>query len=273
MNYCVSPGCDNPRTNKNLCGKHLRYYVAEHGDSKCCVDFCPFISFTEGHCKSHYDQLTYCREVCKEFIPRGICAFDGCGHICNRYGNMCSEHHNSHRESVVFTSKARLTKQCTSEACLRKAESLGLCSLHYGQLPHRKVAQQKRNAEPKNVSARAACFKKWREAKRGDKNYCAKRMLSRSKKRALENGVEFSLTLEDIIIPDVCPLLEQPLDIGASKAHDWSPSIDRIDSSKGYIPGNVWVVSWRANRIKNDATFQELELLLANLKLHTNGKF
>lgn len=39
-----------------------------------------------------------------------------------------------------------------------------------------------------------------------------------------------------------------------------------IDSSKGYIKGNVWVVSKRANTIKNNATLEELELLVANLR-------
>jgi hypothetical protein len=38
-------------------------------------------------------------------------------------------------------------------------------------------------------------------------------------------------------------------------------SLDRIDSSKGYIKGNVWVISLRANRIKNDSTPQELRLI------------
>ena len=45
-----------------------------------------------------------------------------------------------------------------------------------------------------------------------------------------------------------------------------SYSLDRIDSSKGYIPGNVWVISRRANAIKSDATLEELELLVKNLK-------
>lgn len=42
---------------------------------------------------------------------------------------------------------------------------------------------------------------------------------------------------------------------------DDSYSLDRIDSSKGYIKGNVWVISLRANRIKNDSTPDELRLI------------
>jgi hypothetical protein len=45
-----------------------------------------------------------------------------------------------------------------------------------------------------------------------------------------------------------------------------SPSLDKIIPSKGYIKGNVWVISNRANTLKNDASLQELELLVENLK-------
>jgi hypothetical protein len=41
-----------------------------------------------------------------------------------------------------------------------------------------------------------------------------------------------------------------------------SPSLDRIDNSKGYIEGNVIVVSWRANNLKRDASIQELQKIV-----------
>ena len=40
--------------------------------------------------------------------------------------------------------------------------------------------------------------------------------------------------------------------------HRISPSIDRIDSTKGYTKDNIQIISWRANRIKNDSTPEEL---------------
>ena len=82
-------------------------------------------------------------------------------------------------------------------------------------------------------------------------------MWSRAKYRAKQKGMEFNITKEDIIIPDTCPLLGTPME---------SPSLDRIDSSKGYIKGNVWVISNRANTLKNDATLQELKTLVENLE-------
>ena len=37
-----------------------------------------------------------------------------------------------------------------------------------------------------------------------------------------------------------------------------SPTLERIDNSKGYVIGNILVVSHRANCIKNDGTWQEI---------------
>ena len=93
------------------------------------------------------------------------------------------------------------------------------------------------------------------------------RMLTRAKSRAKQNNIPFNLTLEDITIPDTCPLLGIPLEIQPKKGyHPNSPSLDRIIPEKGYIKGNVWIISNRANTLKNDASLQELELLVENLK-------
>lgn len=82
-------------------------------------------------------------------------------------------------------------------------------------------------------------------------------LLIRARNRATTKGREFSITLDDLYIPDVCPLLGVLLSLTDPNTA-YRPSIDRIDSNKGYIPGNVWVVSNRANRLKSDATADEL---------------
>jgi hypothetical protein len=63
----------------------------------------------------------------------------------------------------------------------------------------------------------------------------------------------------DLELPDLCPVLGIPLDYSFGKGlrTDNSPSIDKIVPSKGYVPGNCIVISWRANRIKNDGTPEE----------------
>lgn len=80
--------------------------------------------------------------------------------------------------------------------------------------------------------------------------------------RARKRGLEFSITESDISIPEFCPILGIPLSVGIGKATANSPSLDRIDNTKGYVPGNVVVVSFKANTIKNNATVEELRKVL-----------
>ena len=70
--------------------------------------------------------------------------------------------------------------------------------------------------------------------------------------------MEHTITVVDVIIPDLCPMLGIPLAMSVGAPSNNSPSLDRIDSSKGYIPGNVWVISHKANSMKRDATREEL---------------
>ena len=91
------------------------------------------------------------------------------------------------------------------------------------------------------------------------------KMLCNIKKRAKTKGFEFNLTLDDIPpIPTICPVLGIPIIVndGYHGPSDNSPSIDRIDSTKGYVKGNIRIISNRANRIKADATVEELRKVL-----------
>lgn len=92
------------------------------------------------------------------------------------------------------------------------------------------------------------------------------------KSKAKRKGIEFNLTLEDIIFPEICPLLEIKLQMNKGHMEDNSYSLDRIDNTKGYIKGNVWVISNKANKIKNDATLEDLQLLVKNLTLLLTDK-
>lgn len=89
-----------------------------------------------------------------------------------------------------------------------------------------------------------------------------KRLVQCAKVRAKRRGLEFTLTFDDVVIPETCPILGIKLQPSINKRmQDTSPSIDRIDSSKGYTPDNIVVVSWRANRLKSNATPKELQLI------------
>lgn len=90
-------------------------------------------------------------------------------------------------------------------------------------------------------------------------------MVRAARRRAKASGIECTITAEDITIPKRCPLLGLRL---KRRDKDCAPTLDRIDPAKGYIPGNVWVISMKANRIKNDATLEELEQLVFSLRAH-----
>jgi len=91
------------------------------------------------------------------------------------------------------------------------------------------------------------------------KNNPEKAMIQRVRARARLKGYEFNLELTDIMIPKVCPIIA--IDINkkvTGKPRDDSPSLDRIDNTKGYIKGNVMVISHKANAMKQNATPEQL---------------
>lgn len=83
-----------------------------------------------------------------------------------------------------------------------------------------------------------------------------------AKARATKRGLPFSITPDDVVIPDRCPVLGIPLVRNVSRGpSDSSPSLDRKVCELGYVPGNVIIMSWRANRIKNDGTTAEVRAI------------
>lgn len=87
-------------------------------------------------------------------------------------------------------------------------------------------------------------------------------MIRCAKSRAKQKGLEFDLSLGDINLPEKCPILDIPLKVSEKTVSDFSPTIDRIDNSKGYVKDNVIVISFRANTIKNNSTIEELKKII-----------
>lgn len=85
------------------------------------------------------------------------------------------------------------------------------------------------------------------------------RIITKAKERANKAGLEFDLTVEDISLPEFCPYLGIELTHELGKGQLFSnSSIDRIDSSKGYVKGNVEIISRLANTMKSNATKEQL---------------
>jgi hypothetical protein len=86
------------------------------------------------------------------------------------------------------------------------------------------------------------------------------------KGNAKRDSKEFTIVLDDLLdIPDRCPVLGIKLNArGEYKGkdiRDCNASIDRIYNHLGYVPGNVHWVSYRANKLKADATVEELQTI------------
>jgi hypothetical protein len=98
--------------------------------------------------------------------------------------------------------------------------------------------------------------------------------LKRIKDRALEKGLDFNLELKDIAYPDKCPVFGFELTRNNKVSHFNSPSVDRIDPTKGYTKDNIQVISQLANGMKQNATKEQLiqfaEWVLKTYRKETN---
>jgi hypothetical protein len=99
--------------------------------------------------------------------------------------------------------------------------------------------------------------------KRYRASHPAYRLLCAARKRAKRLDLPCTIGLEHISVPTVCPVLGIVLRLQPDGvAHDDSPSLDRIVPARGYVPGNIRVISRRANAIKYNATADELRRVL-----------
>ena len=109
----------------------------------------------------------------------------------------------------------------------------------------------------------------WKPQKDYNKDYYTKKrkldrrfgLLRSTKHSAKVRGLENTLVLSDIIIPKYCPILGYKLSY--SGREDDSPSVDRVDSTRGYTKDNIQVISYRANTLKSNMTIEECRKLLS----------
>jgi len=78
--------------------------------------------------------------------------------------------------------------------------------------------------------------------------------------RAKKNGFPFDIDIDDLMAAynPVCPYLGIALRIDAKRNSGESLSVDKIDPTKGYVKGNIEIISMKANKMKDNATGEEL---------------
>lgn len=92
------------------------------------------------------------------------------------------------------------------------------------------------------------------------------RLYRSAKQRATREQSTFSITVDDIIVPEFCPILGIKLKHNEGKQGDDSPSLDKVIPELGYIPGNIAVVSLKANIIKDKYSYDELSAVVTWLR-------
>lgn len=94
------------------------------------------------------------------------------------------------------------------------------------------------------------------------------KMVCAARQRAKDKQIAFDIDHAYIrsITPSRCPIFDIELEWSVERGNGHitlpnSPSLDRIDPTKGYTKDNVWIISYRANTIKSNATHEELKLV------------
>jgi hypothetical protein len=120
----------------------------------------------------------------------------------------------------------------------------------------------------KDLEKRAAYVSQWNADNKDKRREYRKKwvegngplyLLIKAQNRARQQNLAFDLEIGDIVIPETCPYLGIPLvlELGKGQTPN-SPSIDRVDNSKGYTKDNIQIISRKANTMKSNATKDEL---------------
>jgi hypothetical protein len=149
-------------------------------------------------------------------------------------------------------SKAKLASHC------RTCRNTATAAWRVAHRPQRAAYQ--REWARRHPEKNAAGVRAWQIAQP------VKYLFGAARTRAKKIGVPFTIVLADVVIPALCPVFGVPLQRAATGRGPNTPSLDRIDARRGYEPGNVWVISRRANDVKGDATPEELETVASAVR-------
>lgn len=119
----------------------------------------------------------------------------------------------------------------------------------------KKERMQKFLESPEKLKEHNERIQKWRLANPKKVLWIA------AKARAKKQNLPFDITIDDFEIPQFCPVLGIEIKQNVGKISFHSPTLDKINPSKGYVKGNVTVISSRANTIKHNASYEEIALV------------
>lgn len=153
------------------------------------------------------------------------------------------------------------------DPCFRLVSCDECVDCRQGQRARRKIAnaehdreyqQRYRQDHPEHGEAK-------RQKYQGNASERLRYIVNAARRRARQGGYPFDLTVETLPpVPEHCPVLGIPLEFSARRT-DSTPSLDKRIPSLGYVRGNIEWMSWRANRLKNDASPDELLRLAAHV--------
>jgi hypothetical protein len=143
-----------------------------------------------------------------------------------------------------------------------------ICSKCKEELPLSSFTKHSKNKDGLQGSCRE-CNKK--SSKEWNANNKDSLILKRLKERSIQKGLDFDLTVTDINVPLKCPVFGFDLQRNHKVPLFNSPSVDRIDPTKGYTKDNIQIISQLANAMKQNATPEQL-LQFARWILNTYEK-
>jgi hypothetical protein len=95
------------------------------------------------------------------------------------------------------------------------------------------------------------------------------------KQKAIKAGIPFTIEFNQLEKPEFCPIFNTKLNYGWSGLKCRDPNkatIDKLIPELGYVSGNVFIISWRANKLKSDMSINELEKIMKYIKERLNGQ-
>lgn len=187
--------------------------------------------------------------TCKEV--KNVSAFFKCASAKDGLATICKECEKAYRHARYAQNKIdQLNETQTEAVCTKCNKTLPIDK--FIRTPALKGGRQHHCSDCESIRT-AQYF--------SDPRKRNMRTINMIKKRCRDEDIPFDLTVDDIVIPDVCPMLGIPLSLNPAHRDNY-PSVDRKVPSLGYIKGNINIISYRANRIKNDATIEELRCIV-----------